>query len=200
MNINHCPACGSDRLRLGGVPELVEFKGLHVKVQTILSTTCESCGYSFATNDQHDENVVATRAAYVAQRAAVKSEKGLLTGAQLRAMREELGLSQKQASELFGGGPVAFSKYENEDVTQSVAMDRLVRLVHAMGPFGVRTLLAQIDTRLVVEAMTANAVQTIDESFVVTLTVPKAHSVKLIKQAATQTESHELTPPRPQQH
>jgi DNA-binding XRE family transcriptional regulator len=52
------------------------------------------------------------------------SSKGLLASTQLRAMREDLGVTQKEASELVGGGPVAFSKYENEDVAQSVAMDR----------------------------------------------------------------------------
>jgi hypothetical protein len=52
------------------------------------------------------------------------SSKGLLASTQLRAMREDLGVTQKEASELVGGGPVVFSKYENEDVSQSVAMDR----------------------------------------------------------------------------
>ena len=38
-------------------------------------------------------------------------------------------LTQAQAAKLFGGGPVAFSKYENDDVAQSEAMDTLLRLV-----------------------------------------------------------------------
>jgi len=49
-------------------------------------------------------------------------------GAELRALRDRLGISQAQAARLFGGGPVAFSTYENDDLAQSEAMDRLIRL------------------------------------------------------------------------
>ena len=38
-------------------------------------------------------------------------------------------MTQGQAARLFGGGPVAFSKYENDDVAQSESMDNLLRLV-----------------------------------------------------------------------
>ena len=57
-----------------------------------------------------------------------KSVDGLLTGAEVRALRERLGLKQSDAARVFGGGVVAFSKYENDDVTQSEAMDKLMRL------------------------------------------------------------------------
>lgn len=41
----------------------------------------------------------------------------------------KLGLIQVDTTSLFGGGPVAFSKYEADDVTQSDAMDKLLRVV-----------------------------------------------------------------------
>jgi HTH-type transcriptional regulator/antitoxin MqsA len=53
----------------------------------------------------------------------------LLTGAEILALRKRYGLTQPQAARLFGGGPVAFSKYENDDVAHSEAMDKLLRLV-----------------------------------------------------------------------
>lgn len=142
MNINHCPACGADQLGVASRSESMRFKGLHVHVQNVLASECKNCGYAFVTPEQHDANVAAARAAHVQQRAAAKAAKGLLTGAELRVMRASLGLSQKEAAELFGGGPVAFSKYENEDVAQSVAMDRLVRVIHSLGPNGVLALRA----------------------------------------------------------
>jgi putative zinc finger/helix-turn-helix YgiT family protein len=145
MNIKHCPACGSDQIKARGVGntrEIVAFKGLEVSVPGVQSTICLASKYVFTLPKQFDANVASARAAHVKQRSAAKASKGLLTGTQLRAMREDLGLTQKEASELFGGGPVAFSKYENEDVAQSVAMDRLIRLIHRMGPFGVQTLRA----------------------------------------------------------
>src|SRR5574343_783865 len=58
-----------------------------------------------------------------------KQVDGLLTGAEILALRKRYGLTQPQAAQLFGGGPVAFSKYENDDVAQSEAMDTLLRLV-----------------------------------------------------------------------
>ena len=58
-----------------------------------------------------------------------KSVDGLLTGTEIRALREKYNLTQGQAAKLFGGGPVAFSKYENDDVAQSEPMDKLLRLV-----------------------------------------------------------------------
>lgn len=57
-----------------------------------------------------------------------KRADGLLTGAQMRQARKALGLTQAQAAKLFGGGQVAFSRYENDDITQSEAMDSLVRV------------------------------------------------------------------------
>jgi HTH-type transcriptional regulator/antitoxin MqsA len=58
-----------------------------------------------------------------------KQVDGLLSGAEILALRKRYGLNQQQAARLFGGGPVAFSKYENDDVAHSEAMDKLLRLV-----------------------------------------------------------------------
>jgi len=56
---------------------------------------------------------------------------GLLSGNQIREVREQLGLSQQEAATIFGGGTNGFSKYERGETAQSVAMDRLLRLVMA---------------------------------------------------------------------
>jgi len=197
MKTTHCPACGSDRLSLMSTPESVEFKGAHVHVARILSTTCESCEYSFATNEQHDANVAAARTAHVEQRAAVKIAKGLLTGAELRAAREGLGLNQKEAAELFGGGPVAFSKYENEDVTQSVAMDRLVRMVGHMGAFGVATLREASSAKPMVATAATASPGAKPETFVVVFKVPadsKAARTRLVQRPTPSVGAFELTP------
>jgi HTH-type transcriptional regulator/antitoxin MqsA len=86
---------------------------------------CDHCGSEFATAPQ-------TRANKRAMIAFRKRVDGLLTGAEVRALRERFGISQTQAARIFGGGPVAFSKYENDDVMQSDAMDKLLRLVEAV--------------------------------------------------------------------
>ena len=58
-----------------------------------------------------------------------KNVDGLLKGSEIKAVRIKRGLTQDQASRLCGGGPVAFSKYENDDVMQSESMDALLRLI-----------------------------------------------------------------------
>jgi len=63
---------------------------------------------------------------------AKRAHDGMLTGAEIRALRERLGLSQQQAAVVFGGGANAFSKYERGDVIQSAAMDRLLQLAAAI--------------------------------------------------------------------
>ena len=57
-----------------------------------------------------------------------KRVQGLLTGNEVRELRKRWELSQEEAAKAFGGGPVAFSKYEADDVMQSDAMDKLLRL------------------------------------------------------------------------
>lgn len=46
-------------------------------------------------------------------------------------MRRAAHLTQEQAGALFGGGPVAFSKYENDDLIPDEAMANLLRLAIA---------------------------------------------------------------------
>lgn len=61
-------------------------------------------------------------------REARKQADGLLTSVQILEARKKLKLTQDQASQVFGGGKNAFSKYERNEVTQSVAMDKLIQI------------------------------------------------------------------------
>ena len=120
MTINKCPVCDSDQLI--GIEENVSLRADDFEREmTMHATECASCGCSFHTPEQERFNK--------RQRMAFrKLAEGLLTGEQIRAIRERHGLTQKQAAEIFGGGPVAFAKYEAGDVAQSQAMDRLLRV------------------------------------------------------------------------
>lgn len=124
MTINKCLVCDSDQ-----IAEVVEDVPLKVgefeRTMRMRATACASCGCSFHSAEQERFNK--------RQRLAFrKMVEGLLTGVQIRAIRERHGLSQKRAAEVFGGGPVAFSKYEADDVAQSQAMDRLLRVFDAV--------------------------------------------------------------------
>ena len=113
--------CGNDALRLDESTRTVDIEGVASEVPFRMHW-CEECGGEMALNEDLRFNARAMRQAR-------KKHYGLLTGQEVRGIRKQLGLSQEQAAKLFGGGPVAFSKYENDEITQSEAMDRLIWLV-----------------------------------------------------------------------
>ncbi len=115
-----CPICGAGHLQPQVGKSPVEYKGQATELDLHFSV-CDACGSEQSDAAQLRDN----KRAMVAFK---KQVDGLLTGAEVRALREKLGLSQADAAKVFGGGPVAFSKYESDDVAQSEAMDKLLRL------------------------------------------------------------------------
>jgi HTH-type transcriptional regulator/antitoxin MqsA len=53
----------------------------------------------------------------------------LLTPEEVRRIRLKMGLTQRQAGALIGGGPNAFQKYEAGDVTVSKAISNFLRVL-----------------------------------------------------------------------
>lgn len=117
---NLCPLCEEGHLLQRIDQEEVEYKN-HKGFTALYYSECDVCG-----SEQAD--AIQTRNNKRAMLAFKKAVDKLLTGAQIKALRLRLGISQAQAAAMFGGGPVAFSKYENDDVMQSEAMDKLLRL------------------------------------------------------------------------
>ena len=116
-----CPICGAGHVTDHVEQAEAEYKGHKVQVPSHYQL-CDACGSDFA-------GAAEMRANKRAMMAFRKQVDGLLSGAEIAALRERYKLNQKQAARLFGGGPVAFSKYENDDVAHSEAMDKLLRLV-----------------------------------------------------------------------
>ena len=116
-----CPICGQGHVT-GHVEQVEsEYKG-HKAFLPMHYQQCDTCHSDLAGAKDSKLN----KRAVIAFR---KSVDGLLTGAEICALRDRYKLTQSQAAKLFGGGPVAFSKYENDDVVQSESMDKLLRLV-----------------------------------------------------------------------
>lgn len=115
-----CFACDSKRFLAKSDVERIQYKIERLLVPMSF-TVCEGCGYEFVATEQ----ILANDRAVLA---AKRNHDGLLTPAEIRAAREALGLTQLQAANIFGGGKNAFSKYERGEVTQSEAMDKLIRL------------------------------------------------------------------------
>ncbi|HFN7502703.1 TPA: type II toxin-antitoxin system MqsA family antitoxin [Escherichia coli] len=120
-NNNICPVCGVGHLTVEMEYDDVTYKG-ETKNLPIRFSVCDQCGSETATPVDLREN----KRIFNEYK---KSIDGLLTGKELKKIRTEVWMiTQQKASSIFGGGPKAFSKYESDDVIQSEAMDKLMRL------------------------------------------------------------------------
>jgi len=117
-----CPDCHIGTLKLETYSDQFEYRDQQLVVDGLQCWTCDHCGAEIIRPDQirHGDRLFAD---------ARRRADGLLTGDEIVQIRKALGLTQRQASELFGGGANAFSKYERGEVTQSASMDRLMKLV-----------------------------------------------------------------------
>jgi HTH-type transcriptional regulator / antitoxin MqsA len=131
-----CHACGADMIR-DVRPDEVEYKGQTATFDQP-GWYCQGC----------DEVVLDGADAAVANEAFVQLRAdvdGLLTPKEVASIRTKLGLSQRQAGALLGGGPRAFQKYESGKDWVSKAMANLLRLLDR-DPSGVQALRASKDS------------------------------------------------------
>lgn len=119
-----CPICEEGVLTIREGCNENEYKGVNGSVRFFYEE-CNVCG-----SEQADASLSLKNKRFMI--AFRKQVDGLLTGAEVRALRERLKLKQSEAALVFGGGPTAFSKYESDDVTQSAAMDKLLRVADAL--------------------------------------------------------------------
>lgn len=115
-----CPICEEGFLKPRIDMDRVEYRDHNTELELHYSL-CDTCGSEQANMEQLRVN----KRIMVAFRKRVD---GLLSGSEVREIRKSLKLNQNEAARIFGGGPVAFSKYENDDIAQSESMDRLLRL------------------------------------------------------------------------
>ncbi len=80
--------------------------------------TCSTCGDSFTDNE-----------ADVAYDEAVCRHLGILTPAEIRAMREGYGLTRAELSHLTGFGKATLGRWERGEVNQNRSADRYLRLL-----------------------------------------------------------------------
>jgi len=118
--MGYCKLCGSHEIQQYTEVEPVTYKEAVLQVPMEYSV-CANCGREFIATEQIRRNDAAVRD-------AKRAQDGLLTGSDIVRLRSKLKLNQEMAALLFGGGRNAFSKYERGEVTQSAAMDRLLRL------------------------------------------------------------------------
>ena len=118
----YCPMCDSSSLQeLQRQETLRDRQDNEFQIPNYEFTFCDDCEFEFLTAKQVRTN---DRLLENARRHAVN----LLDTDQIRRIRKKYTLRQEDASYIFGGGPSAFSKYERGYISQSTAMDRLLRV------------------------------------------------------------------------
>lgn len=169
MNSKTCPICEMGQLTPHTDKIMVEHLGQQGQIESQYAV-CDCCGSEQA-------GAAETRFNKRAMIAFKKQVQGLLTGFELESLRKHWGLTQAEAAKVFGGGPVAFSKYESDDVMQSDAMDRLLRLA-AVLPAALDKLLADAGVERSAQTSWQN-IAVVDFSFTARKTrVVKSHELE----------------------
>lgn len=118
-----CPACRKGHLHAQTRERVFNPNGRTVSV-TLLTSVCDQCGAEVTSAAQHDENL-----RRLAERKSHYGE--LLMGEEIHSLRRRYGLTQQQASRVFGKGKIAFSRYESETSYPDESTTRLLSLAIA---------------------------------------------------------------------
>ncbi len=119
--VRECPMCGAKALVFTTRAAPVEYKGEQSSV-SVQAWWCNECG----------DGIMEGAALDVVERAFIelraKAEETLLPE-QVASVRKKLGISQREASEVLGGGRNAFQRYEAGKVPVSEPMKNLLVLL-----------------------------------------------------------------------
>ncbi|EIU5250874.1 type II toxin-antitoxin system MqsA family antitoxin [Pseudomonas aeruginosa] len=121
-NLETCPVCCSGVLRPYTFSKEISYKNVTCSVEVFQSSRCETCESEVALHAQSKHNKLIS---INFQRAV----DGLLTTTEIIRIRKKLGLSQRAASQLIGGGGNAFAKYESGATKQSVGIDNMLKVL-----------------------------------------------------------------------
>lgn len=118
-----CGACGEGNLIALKTLQDVEYAGVKESIFQ-QSHKCDYCKAVLFIESDVREN----RRAWFRFK---KQTDNVPLGCEIAAMRRQAQLTQEAAGELLGGGPVAFSKYESDDIIPDTAMINLLKLAIA---------------------------------------------------------------------
>jgi len=118
-----CLNCNSRRgmTRFEGETFEIEYQGGKAKVDGLSGWRCENC------SEVEFDAVSAKR--YAAAGDALVLRQRARQSAEIRRIRRKLGLTQREAARLTGGGHNAFSRYERGEATPLPAVLNLFRLL-----------------------------------------------------------------------
>lgn len=118
-----CPSCDNQEMVLKTQDIPYSYRGESTIIKNVTGEFCSSCEEMILEHEEA-QRVSDAMAAFNKQvnAAAVDPEF-------IRGVRKKLSLDQKEASELFGGGVNAFSRYETGKTMPPVALVKLFRVL-----------------------------------------------------------------------
>lgn len=118
-----CPSCAAAELIHDTRDITYTYKGETTKIPAVTGDFCPIC----------DESVLAAEESRRTMQAMLAFNKQINAASVdpdfIANVRKKLGLDQREASELFGGGVNAFSRYENGKTKPPLALVKLLKLL-----------------------------------------------------------------------
>lgn len=118
-----CPSCGAAKLVRDRRDIEYVYKGETTTIKAVRGEFCPACGESVLTAAE-STRVSAEMLAFNKQVNA-----SIVDPAFIARVRKKLALDQRQAAAIFGGGPNAFSRYENGKTKPPLALVKLLMLL-----------------------------------------------------------------------
>lgn len=118
-----CPSCGEANLVRGTRDIPYVYKGETIAIPSVRGEFCPACGESVL-GAAESKRVSAAMLDFNKQVNA-----SIVDPAFIARVRKKLALDQRQAATIFGGGPNAFSRYENGKTKPPLALVKLFILL-----------------------------------------------------------------------
>lgn len=127
-----CPNCAQGELRTERVEKTFHYRGQTLTIPDFVVAVCSECAESYVAPGENVEAMARLRTFQQEADAALdrrRAAEGLLTPAQIKAIRKQFGYPQSRFSLLLGMGAKTFARYEAGMVAQSRTMDHLLRIL-----------------------------------------------------------------------
>ena len=118
-----CPVCGAAELMHDTRDLPYTYKGETTTISAVTADFCSACDESI-TDMAETERVMREMQAFNKQVNAAIVDPGFIA-----SVRKKLGLDQREAAEIFGGGVNAFSRYENGKTKPPLSLVKLLKVL-----------------------------------------------------------------------
>ena len=118
-----CPSCGQGTLVRDTRDVPYTYKGETTAIPAVRGDFCPACGESVLAATE-SSRVSAAMLQFNKRVNASMVDPGFIA-----RVRKKLALDQRQAAEIFGGGPTAFSRYENGKTKPPLALVKLLMVL-----------------------------------------------------------------------